>query len=75
MKNMARNIDQRLRKLEALNPARIILEMTVDGETKRMTARQFVEAGYDFLSAKIVSGNSLTDAELLLSTFPSPGIE
>lgn len=64
-------IDTRLRKLEALKPTRIILETIVDGQVQRMTAQQFVEAGHDFLQARIVAGNSLADAKLLLDTFPS----
>lgn len=66
-----KSIDTRLRRLEEIKPVRIILEMTVDGQARRMTAPEFVAGGYDFLQAKIVSGNSLRDAELLLSMFPS----
>ena len=68
---MHSSIAQRLQKLESRQPARIILETTVDGQARRMTAPKFVEAGYDFLQAKIVSGNSISDAKVLLSTFPS----
>ena len=70
-----RSIARRLRKLEAAQPSRIILETTIDGEMVRMTAKQFVESGRDFLQARIIAGNSLADAKLLLDTFPSPGIQ
>lgn len=61
----------RLERLEAMQPAHIILEIVIDGEAKRMTAKEFVAAGYDFFSARIVAGNSLKDAGLLLDTIPS----
>lgn len=70
-----RSIGARLERLETLKPARIILEMTVDGQVQRMTATEFVKAGHDFLQARIVAGNSLADARQLLDTFPSPGIQ
>lgn len=70
-----RSITGRLRKLEKMKPAHIILEMTVDGQTQRLTAQQFVEAGHDFLQARIVSGNSISDARRLLDTFPAAGID
>lgn len=66
-----RSIGARLERLETLKPARIILEIVIDGQTQRMTATEFVKAGYDFLQAKIVSGDSLADAKRILDTFPS----
>lgn len=66
-----RSIGARLERLEALQPAHIILETVINGKVERMTAAEFVEAGLDFLSARIVAGNSLADAELLLDQFPS----
>lgn len=68
---IVRSITERLQRLEALKPTRIILETVVDGQVQRMTAQQFVEAGHDFLQARIVAGTSLADAKLLLDTFPS----
>ena len=68
---MMGSIETRLRKLEALKPAHVILEITVDGETRRMTVREFVAAGYDFLEGRIISGNDLEDVKLILDTFPS----
>lgn len=65
------SIDTRLRKLEERQPVHIILETVINGKAERMTTAEFVEAGLDFLSARIVEGNSLKDAELLLSLFPS----
>lgn len=66
-----RSVDGRLRRLEAAKPTGIILETVIDGQVQRMTTQQFVEDGHDFLQARIVSGNSLTDAKRLLDTFPS----
>lgn len=63
------------RRLAKLRPAHIILEISVDGELRRMTAAEFVSGGYDFLKARIVAGNSLLDAGLILDPFPSSGIQ
>lgn len=63
------------RRVERLRPNRLMLEIEVDGKLERLTAQQFVENGHDFLQARIISGNSLSDAALLLSQFPSPGIQ
>lgn len=70
-----RSIGARLERLETLKPARIILEMAVDGQARRMSAEEFVAGGFDFLQARIVSGNSLADARRLLDTFPAAGID
>lgn len=72
---MKSSVDTRLRKLEALRPYRIILETVIDGQARRLTAPEFVAGGYDFLKAKIVSGNCISDAQMLLDTIPSPGIQ
>lgn len=68
---MRSGVARRLQKLESRQPARIVLEVVIDGQAKRMTATEFVKAGYDFLQAKIVSGDSLADAKRILDTFPS----
>lgn len=70
-----RSISERLRKLEGLKPAHIVLEIVIDGQARRLTAPEFIKAGHDFFQARIISGNDLTDAGLLLDTFPSPGIQ
>ena len=62
------------RRVERLRPNHLILEIEINGKLERLTAQQFVEGGFDFLSAQIIAGNSLSDAALLLSLFPSPGI-
>ena len=56
---------------------RIILEVEVDGQMQRLTASQFIEAGFALfnIDAKIISGNNLDDARALLNTIPSPGIQ
>lgn len=60
------------RRVEKLRPHSIILLVRMpDGTEQRMSAREFVESGYDFFSARIIEGNSLDDARLLLSTVPS----
>lgn len=66
----AKELERRIRKLR---PRPIILAVQMpDGPGQRMTALEFVESGYDFLSmAKIVDGNDVDDARLLLSMFPS----
>lgn len=66
-----KTILSRLERLEAIQPSHLILEIVINGEVKRMTAKEFVAAGYDFFSARIVAGNSLEDVDLLLSTIPS----
>lgn len=65
------SIAARLRKLEAKRPAGIVLEIDIDGQTQRLSAAEFAARGLDFLAARIVAGNSLTDAKRLLDTFPS----
>ena len=66
-------IFSRLKKLEAMRPARlVVLARMPDGTEQEMTAPEYVEAardGADFL--RVVRGNDLRDVDLVLSTIYS----
>lgn len=69
---MRSSITTRLDKLEAAKPGTIILEVTDrDGETRRLTAKEYAESGYTWPTGRIVSGSALSDLDLLLATVKS----
>lgn len=69
---MRGSIASRLDALEKAKPGTIILEVVdSDGQTRRLTARQYAENGFTWPDGKIVAGNSLDDLDLLLSTVTS----
>lgn len=61
------------RRFDRLRPARlVVLARMPDGSTQEMSAPDYVEAvkdGADFI--RVLRGNDLKDAHLILSTFPS----
>ena len=48
-----RSIGARLERLEARQPAHIILEIVVDGHAQRMTAAEFAKTGLDFFRREL----------------------
>lgn len=67
------SIRSRLRRLEAIRPARlVVLARMPDGAEREMSAQEYVEAvkdGADFI--RVVRGSNLKDARMILDTYPS----
>lgn len=66
-----KSVLSRLGLLEARKVDHILIEVEVDGQTRRLTAQQFADAGLIWPTGKIISGGDLNDLDLLLATVKS----
>lgn len=58
------------RRIERLRPASLVVVGRMpDGTERKMSAHELVETGAAFI--RVIRGNSLEDARLVLSTIPS----